>query len=266
MQKPATLASNSAITSSASSKPWRPSASMPSTPTFTEANTGKPLTWRKPISAHFRSLGLENPFKKKPSRESPSKARAARAYWSRFSLSDALLDASSGRPHGPSSTSTCWGRSFAAHETAARASSGRRSAMPRCARRAGVMPAVSVTRHCTPAIRFRRRASSTASGSISVAYSTSPSSSNPWRASTGAMGLDSTSISRWNRSWISGMDVSFRPEHDTKGPKEPGKGASQAHKRRPHPRSIRLREENIGFHQGKPLFYHPVPICLATER
>ena len=101
-EKPATLASNSAITSSASSKPWRPSASMPSTPTFTEANTGSAApTRRKPISAHFRSLGLENPFKKKPSRESPSKARAARAYWSRFSLSDALLDASSGRPHGP---------------------------------------------------------------------------------------------------------------------------------------------------------------------
>ena len=80
--------------------------------------------------------------------------------------------------------------------SAAFASSGMRSAMPWCAKRAGVMPAVSVTRHCAPATRFKRSASSTASGSISVAYSTSPASVKPWRASTGATGLESTNISR----------------------------------------------------------------------
>ena len=79
---------------------------MPSASTSTDAYTGAPLTWRTPMSAHLRSAGLANPLRKNASNFWPSQAWAARAYWSRFSLSELLLAASRGRPPaGP----ICWG-------------------------------------------------------------------------------------------------------------------------------------------------------------
>ena len=70
---------------------------------------GLSVTFRMPMSAHFKSEQLVNPFRKNASNSDSNGANvaAARAYWSRFSLSDALDDASSGSPQGPISTSTC---------------------------------------------------------------------------------------------------------------------------------------------------------------